>query len=91
MKRASIISSLIFLLSFSLKAQNKYGADPDKCKTNLSIFCEYARVEKYGLNILELQLINSTTDHKRKKIEKEIKDLHNMSVKYFPDYFEKID
>lgn len=29
-------------------AQDKYGADPEKCKTNLSIFYEYAKVKNYG-------------------------------------------
>ncbi len=115
MKRQYIISSLIFILSYGLSAQDKYGSDPDKCKTNLSIFYEHARVQRndkayeywrycidncpsssknlytFGLDILDSQLINATTNDDKKKIEKEIEDLHKMSVKYFPDYFEKID
>ena len=39
---------LSFGLGNSIYAQDKYGADPNKCKTNLSIFYEYAKVGNYG-------------------------------------------
>jgi len=44
-----MILGLILLLGLnnSIYAQDKYGADPDKCKTNLSIFYEYAKVGNY--------------------------------------------
>ncbi|MCK5676942.1 MAG: hypothetical protein KAH72_00495, partial [Flavobacteriaceae bacterium] len=34
-------------ITFSINAQDKYGSDPNKCKTNLSIFYEYAKVGNY--------------------------------------------
>ena len=41
--------SLFLLLGMSnVYAQDKYGAEPEKCKTNLSIFYEYAKVKNYG-------------------------------------------
>jgi hypothetical protein len=41
----------------------------------------------FAVDILESQLINTTSNDDKYKIEKEIKDLNKMSVKYFPDYF----
>lgn len=38
---------LILGITFSINAQDKYGSDPNKCKTNLSIFYEYAKVGNY--------------------------------------------
>ncbi|MCB0473508.1 MAG: hypothetical protein KDC69_04300 [Flavobacteriaceae bacterium] len=40
--------SLFLLIGIgNVFAQDKYGAEPDKCKTNLSIFYEYAKVKNY--------------------------------------------
>jgi len=42
------IGMILFLgITFSINAQDKYGSDPNKCKTNLSIFYEYAKVGNY--------------------------------------------
>ena len=42
------IGLVLFLgMTFSINAQDKYGSEPDKCKTNLSIFYEYAKVGNY--------------------------------------------
>ncbi len=38
---------LILFVGLIANAQDKYGSDPDKCKTNLSIFYEYAKVKNY--------------------------------------------
>ncbi len=39
---------LFLLIGIStINAQDKYGNEPDKCKTNLSIFYEYAKVGNY--------------------------------------------
>jgi tetratricopeptide (TPR) repeat protein len=47
--KTAMILGLILLFGSenSIYAQDKYGADPDKCKTNLSIFYEYAKVGNY--------------------------------------------
>ena len=34
-------------LTFSIYAQDKYGSEPDKCKTNLSLFNEAAKMKNY--------------------------------------------
>jgi len=34
-------------LPFSIYAQDKYGSEPDKCKTNLSLFNEAAKMKNY--------------------------------------------
>ena len=40
--------SLFLLIGIgNVYAQDKYGAEPDKCRTNLSIFYEYAKVKNY--------------------------------------------
>ena len=45
LQTAMILGLVLFLgTNNSIYAQNKYGADPNKCKTNLSIFYEYAKV-----------------------------------------------
>lgn len=42
------IGLFLFLgMTFSAYAQDKYGSDPKKCQTNLSIFYEYAKVGNY--------------------------------------------
>ena len=47
-KKATILGLFLLIVSnYSIYAQDKYGADPDKCKTNLSIFYEYAKVGNY--------------------------------------------
>lgn len=49
--KKAILSLGVFLflgMTFSVYAQDKYGDDPNKCKTNLSIFYEYAKVGNYG-------------------------------------------
>ncbi len=48
LQTAMILGLVLFLgTKNSIYAQNKYGADPNKCKTNLSIFYEYAKVGNY--------------------------------------------
>ena len=39
----------VFILFLGMigNAKDKYGSEPDKCKTNLSIFYEYAKVKNY--------------------------------------------
>lgn len=45
----NLVFSLFLLAGVSnVYAQDKYGAEPDKCKTNLSIFYEYAKAKNYG-------------------------------------------
>jgi tetratricopeptide (TPR) repeat protein len=52
LKTVMILGLILFLGSNnSIYAQDKYGADPDKCKTNLSIFYEYAKVGNYAAAI----------------------------------------
>ncbi len=43
------IALVLFLLTgiTAMNAQDKYGSEPDKCKNNLSIFYEYAKVGNY--------------------------------------------
>jgi len=41
------IGFLLLLEITTINAQDKYGNEPDKCKTNLSIFYEYAKVGNY--------------------------------------------
>ena len=44
-----LVMSFFLLIGISNSyAQNKYGAEPDKCKTNLSIFYEYAKAKNYA-------------------------------------------
>jgi len=44
----SLIISFVMLIGLqSISAQNKYGNDVEKCKTNLSIFYEYAKAKNY--------------------------------------------
>jgi len=44
-----LIFSLFLLAGISnVYAQDKYGSEPEKCKTNLSIFYEYAKAKNYG-------------------------------------------
>lgn len=44
----TLAMSLFLLIGIgNVYAQDKYGAEPDKCKTNLSIFYEYAKVKNY--------------------------------------------
>ncbi len=51
-KTVLIISMFLFLgMSVSMKAQDKYGSDPDKCKTNLSLFHEAAKMKNYAAAI----------------------------------------
>ena len=50
MKKVTIglIFSFVMLIGLqTVSAQNKYGKDPEKCKTNLSIFYEYAKAKNY--------------------------------------------
>lgn len=43
-----VVGLILFLGNpISSFAQDKYGSEPDKCKTNLSIFYEYAKVGNY--------------------------------------------
>jgi len=43
-----LLFSLFLLAGISnVYAQDKYGSDPEKCKTNLSIFYEYAKAKNY--------------------------------------------
>jgi len=47
-KTVMMIGLFLFLgTTLSIYAQDKYGNEPDKCKTNLSIFYEYAKVGNY--------------------------------------------
>ena len=44
----TLAMSLFLLMGVgSIYAQDKYGSEPDKCRTNLSIFYEYAKVKNY--------------------------------------------
>jgi len=44
-----LLFSLFLLAAISnVYAQDKYGTEPEKCKTNLSIFYEYAKAKNYG-------------------------------------------
>ncbi len=44
----SVLFGLFLLAGISnIYGQNKYGTEPDKCKTNLSIFYEYAKAKNY--------------------------------------------
>ncbi len=44
-----LLFSLFLLAGISnVYAQDKYGAEPEKCKTNLSIFYEYAKAKNYA-------------------------------------------
>jgi tetratricopeptide (TPR) repeat protein len=48
-KTLMIIGMFLFLgISFSINAQEKYGNDPNKCRTNLSLFNEAAKVGNYS-------------------------------------------
>ncbi|NNC70442.1 MAG: hypothetical protein HKN90_06435 [Flavobacteriaceae bacterium] len=50
MKRniTNLVLSLVLFLGVSTAfGQSKYGAEPDKCKTNLSIFYEYAKAKNF--------------------------------------------
>ena len=48
-KTLMIIGMFLFLgISFSINAQEKYGNDPTKCRTNLSLFNEAAKVGNYS-------------------------------------------
>lgn len=48
-KTLLIIGIFLFLgITFSVKAQEKYGNDPNKCRTNLSLFNEAAKVGNYS-------------------------------------------
>ncbi len=48
-KTLMIIGMFLFLgISFSVNAQEKYGSDPTKCRTNLSLFNEAAKVGNYS-------------------------------------------
>lgn len=38
----------ILFLGWNANAQDKYGSNPEKCKTDLSIFYEYAKVQNYS-------------------------------------------
>ena len=38
---------LLFGMTFSMYAQDKYGSEPDKCKTNLSLFHEAVKMKNY--------------------------------------------
>ena len=38
---------LLFGMTFSVYAQDKYGSEPDKCKTNLSLFHEAVKMKNY--------------------------------------------
>ena len=45
----NLVLSLLLLVGISnIYAQDKYGAEPEKCKTNLSIFYEYAKAKNYA-------------------------------------------
>jgi len=46
----TVLAIVMFLLTgatFSLYAQDKYGSEPDKCKTNLSLFHEAIKMKNY--------------------------------------------
>ena len=46
------MSMFLFLgMTISINAQDKYGSDPDKCKTNLSLFHEAAKMKNYAAAI----------------------------------------
>lgn len=48
-KTVMVIGMFLFLgTTFSIYAQEKYGSEPDKCKTNLSLFNEAAKVKNYA-------------------------------------------
>jgi len=47
-KTVIVIGMFLFLgMTFSIKAQDKYGSEPNKCKTNLSLFNEAAKVSNF--------------------------------------------
>ncbi len=47
-KTILIIGMFLFLgITFSVNAQDKFGSEPDKCKTNLSLFNEAAKMKNY--------------------------------------------
>jgi len=47
-KTVLIIGMFLFLgITFSINAQDKYGSEPEKCKTNLSLFNEAAKMKNY--------------------------------------------
>lgn len=51
-KTVLIISMFLFLgMTISMNAQDKYGSEPDKCKTNLSLFHEAAKMKNYAAAI----------------------------------------
>jgi len=46
----TVLAIVMFLLTgatFSIHAQDKYGSEPDKCKTNLSLFHEAIKMKNY--------------------------------------------
>ena len=47
--KTGLIVAMLFLMgtSFSAYAQDKYGSEPDKCKTNLSLFHEAVKMANY--------------------------------------------
>lgn len=48
-KTLKIIGMFLFLvMTFTMNAQDKYGSDPNTCKTNLSLFNEAAKVGNYA-------------------------------------------
>ncbi|MEN8124276.1 MAG: hypothetical protein ABFR32_04030 [Bacteroidota bacterium] len=47
LKLGLAVGFLLLLGITTINAQDKYGSEPDKCKTNLSIFYEYAKVGNY--------------------------------------------
>ncbi len=52
-KKTVLIISMFLLLgmTISMNAQDKYGSEPDKCKTNLSLFHEAAKMKNYAAAI----------------------------------------
>jgi len=48
-KNTVLALSLFFFIGMTLSmyAQDKYGSEPDKCKTNLSLFNEAAKMKNY--------------------------------------------
>ena len=51
MKLAKMFLMVVILFlsmgSFTANAQDKYGSDPDQCKTNLSLFHEAVKMKNY--------------------------------------------
>ncbi len=43
----NLMLGLFLLFGINTYAQDKYGAEPEKCKTNLSIFFEYAKANNF--------------------------------------------